>query len=485
MKRILRQEAGNVTAMVLVLVAVAAVMVAGSVANDGVSHLTNFQIRQRTDRYYEAETAMNNTAGWLRLHSQDMMNAFLRAGVYSTFDRSGTSVGTNDTAYPFPTQIKVRGTNQSVILTSDSDLGTSNFPATTDQNGGAFNPVTSFADLEIKDAIVKVTLVDAEPKSASGDIPSGPTTDYLPIYRIDSMNAVDRGAHVYGYYIAKLVQQYPLGFFGKNSITAKQGCDSYNSESGSYGPSTQAANCPIGSNGDVCVSNNTNIYGSVKTIGTRNTGGSCGGSVCGDLSCSTPGDSCSGSSCEVDDDWPTYPDYDTSCPPAWDQGAVTVSSATTLSSGGCVASVSVSNNQTLTLTDTHNAYYFRTLDLGGSIDVVPDDPNGTVKIYVLNLSDTTINGNQTLNSSARPSQFQMIYLGNSSIKLNGNADFKMLFIAPNSSVTVQGNADFYGGVVSADLTLTGSGALHYDESIGSSAPKDMSFKLTQVNQRYR
>ena len=483
-------EAGYVLAMFLVLIAVGSLVVGGALSVNRVTELTNKASNIRSERFYEGEAAVNQVGAWLRENSEDMISVFGREEFYDNFVRGSYNNGSNDAGFITPTKLKLTGGADSVILSNHSSLGTSNFPQTADLDGNTFNPTSSFGSLSFGDVRVKVTLLDGIPKTLAKDTGTDPSeTDYAPMFRVDAMRSTTEGAHVFAYYLGHLVTPVPLGFFGKTEINVNQECDSYDSEVGNYDATTNRnANCPIGSFGDVCIHQSEIVYGEVVSTGNIDGGSPCGGNVCADTSCSKSGDSCSGSSCTVDAEFPEYDSWAVGCPsPQVAQNYNSDQTVTAAPGANCWSSWSITNGTTVTLESTTTPYYVTSLTLNGSFDVVPDDPDGVVTLYVYEITggQSQINGNSVVNSSATPAQFQMIYLGTSNVKLNGNADFEMLFIAPYAEVTLQGNADYHGGIIADRLNLTGNGKLHYDESLNNTAPTEISYKLQQVTQYYR
>ena len=156
----------------------------------------------------------------------------------------------------------------------------------------------------------------------------------------------------------------------------------------------------------------------------------------------------------------------------------------------CWEEVIVNTGTRLTLDSTNSPYYIKTLDLKNNstsiIDVNPSPAGGTVELWVEKIVGDKLNGNQSINSTGRPVQFHLIYLGTDPLTLNGNADMNVGLVAPNAEVTVSGNFDYHGALLAKRLTLTGSGGIHYDESLGGTGDiSDIQFRLREVAQYYR
>ena len=118
------------------------------------------------------------------------------------------------------------------------------------------------------------------------------------------------------------------------------------------------------------------------------------------------------------------------------------------------------------------------LDGNNSIDLPP----GTYYLHdvtlagsaVLNITGPTtiyVTGNlyrgglvTVSNSEQAPANLRILMTGGTAEVTSGN-DFYGVIYAPNTAVTIDGSSDLYGAVVGKTLTMTGSGAGHYDESL--------------------
>lgn len=82
------------------------------------------------------------------------------------------------------------------------------------------------------------------------------------------------------------------------------------------------------------------------------------------------------------------------------------------------------------------------------------------------------NGGTTTTSANQPKNFQIWGTSTSTssdqnISIKGNGVLSGVVYAPNGSVSIVGNGDVMGSVVAEDITVTGSAAFHYDESLGN------------------
>jgi hypothetical protein len=107
-------------------------------------------------------------------------------------------------------------------------------------------------------------------------------------------------------------------------------------------------------------------------------------------------------------------------------------------------------------------YYFRDFTLAGQAVLNISGPEPT-RIYVT--GNLYRGGNVIVNNSTQtPVNLQIFMTGGTAEVTSGN-DFHGVIYAPNTAVTIDGNSDLYGAVVGKTLTITGSGAGHYDESL--------------------
>ena len=495
-------ERGSTLIGVLILLSLAILVTSTALSSVSLDVRSMFEAEKRSVQYYRAEDSLGRSVSWLRNNSNSLVSPFSRTNFYTTFDRTTPTIGSNDTSlFSVASKIKRQGTTQSVILTNSALISAGYFPTTINPNTGAsFNPLTQFARATLGNDIVRVTLVDAiatDPTKDYGDPDSGnaaPQTDFYPVYRVDSMDSIDRGAHVFSYVVGNLVSSSGTGFYGQNLASFSQSCDSYISNNGAYSDTTKRANCPIGSNSTLQIHQSTKIYGTASTNGAINGSTPYGGKVCADFTsnCPTPGTSCAGSSCAVPV-LPTYQPWNTYCPT--NQGNTTISSNTTLSVAGnsasqkCWNSVTISNNTVLSLNTTTNDYFIDTLTFqnnsNSQLSIVPSPITGTINLYVRTITGNTINGNQAFNSANKPYQFRIHYLGTNALTINGNSQIKAFITAPYASVTFSGSNEFYGGIKALSLTTTGSAGLHFDESGDVPTLSDTQYTTRGLVERYR
>ncbi|WKZ56853.1 MAG: hypothetical protein QY326_08975 [Bdellovibrionota bacterium] len=493
-----QQERGYILVGVIVLIALSLLIVSTSLDISSTDTRAMAAQRTRAENYYSAEASLNRAASWLRDNSTSLALMFSRTNFYSHFDRVPPSAGTNDLSdNPVPSELRIIGTDNAPILSSSSILANSAFPETTDAlTGDDFSPTTVFQSATLGDSLVRITLVDAipiDPTKDFGDPDLGnpvPETDFHPVYRIDSMMNETQGAHVSAYLIGALVIDSGLGFFGRDYLEFRQPCDSYQSNAGPYSDTSKRANCAVGSHGEMRIHDNEAVYGSGRTTGAILTDSPWGGDVCADFSCTTQGTTCQGPTCLVPG-LPTYSSWEDLCPV--NQGNVTINASQELTVAGndpsqrCWATITVNNNKVLTLSSTNYSYFIHTFNIAnnGRINFAPNPSTGTINLYVRKFEGDTFNGNQVYNINNKPYQLRIHYLGTDDLTMNGTADMNAFVVAPYAGVTVSGNFTFAGGIKATDLTMTGSGDVHYDESGDVATVSDSTYSLRNVSERYR
>jgi hypothetical protein len=118
------------------------------------------------------------------------------------------------------------------------------------------------------------------------------------------------------------------------------------------------------------------------------------------------------------------------------------------------------NNSSITLAP--GTYYFNNFSAtGGTISV-----SGPVTIYVAGTFNLTGN----VDDGEVPSNLSVNVLPSStSVSFGGTSSLYAEVYAPDTPVAGGGTGDFYGSVIGQTLTLGGTGAIHYDASLGKSA----------------
>lgn len=104
-------------------------------------------------------------------------------------------------------------------------------------------------------------------------------------------------------------------------------------------------------------------------------------------------------------------------------------------------------------------YYFSALTVSGSATLTISGPT---RIYVT--GDVDLSGGSAVNSTRIPSNLQLYPMG-SRCDVSGSADLYAVVYGPGTSLIKGGSADYYGMLLGRDLTLTGTGGVHADESV--------------------
>ena len=90
---------------------------------------------------------------------------------------------------------------------------------------------------------------------------------------------------------------------------------------------------------------------------------------------------------------------------------------------------------------------------------------GEVTIYVSGAID--LGGGGVAGASSIPSNLKIYSTGSVDVHVTGNSAMYAVIYAPNSSIELGGTGDIYGAVVGQVLNVSGNGAIHYDEALGS------------------
>lgn len=472
-----KREAGHMMLGVLLLLSLGLLISAGMLGAASSNTKTRALVKTRAEYYYQVEETLNNVVAWLQTNSQSIVTGFTAANFNNNFDLGSPSAGDNEGAhFNTPTLVKMKGTNDSVMLSNNNFFGEAAFPTTTHiTTGTSFDAEAEFASADLGDANARVVLVWA--RETDGN--------FEPVFRVDVVtgNNPDRGVHSFSYIYTTLVAtDGAVGFYGRQWLTTQSpnnDCSSYKYtyNAGSWSRGAPRANCPLASNGAINIS--SHINGTAKTlvddgVSLNPPGGDVSGTVC-------TGGSCHGYTLPTMSDWATY------CPTH--NGDLAVAANLELPAGGCWRDVEIANGKVLTLSDYNNPYYIRTLDFRTNfakfnIGNVPEGEK--VTIYVEKISNDAINGNQFYNVVNAPHQLIINYIGIDPIRLNGTSDINTVLVAPNSNVEVNGNFNYYGGIYTNQLKVLGHARFNYDEALGAMPVlSDMNFALKKASQRYR
>ncbi|RMD86023.1 MAG: hypothetical protein D6808_04180 [Candidatus Dadabacteria bacterium] len=439
-------------------------------------------VRSRLDlveEEYKIEDSIYKSIEWL--NSGKIYKPFSGRYFSKLFDVTSPSFGSNDGLYPVPTQLKLKGTDKSVIYSTDPDLGSSTFGSLLGMLGAAF-PV---APLRIDGAKVKITLVNGVPLSGGVDEEASDAKDHYPIFRIDAMSGIQSGMHRVGYVVGKLIYGGRTGIYGEQKAVMGGRCDAYDSSESLYSTDTKSPDCLVASYKKVEIGAKGVVWGSVaanKEVKIKK-----GGEVCKDFQdgCPNEGEVCEGGQCNVsklkgNNGWESY------CPT--DQGDLTVNGSMILKlSGGspdknCWSKVTIRNKSTLTLVSTRYDYFFKKLEFKGKkslLKISPSTKNGVVSLHVKEIEPKTIKG-KAIENSFRPVQFEFLFHGDDKVNLSGT-ELYMALIAPSAEIKVMNNVEFWGVIKAKKLSVGRKAFIHYDLSEGSSGElTGIFYKLTRV-----
>lgn len=441
-------------------------------------------VKIQADSYYKVEETLAKVSSWMQDNSKYLLTPFTQANFNTNFDLGTPSNGDNEGLdFSVPTMVKMKSTNDSVMLSNNAFFGESAFPATTHfDTGASFDAVSEFANADFGQANARVILIWA--RSTAGN--------YEPIFRVDVItgNNPDRGVHSFSYLYSTLasVASSAVGFYGKDGFstqTSNNKCASYQYTyaSGAWTRGAVKSNCYIASDQNINVK--SQISGTVLTnLDNGVTLFSPSGAVSGTI--------CEGAGCHAYA--PTaLSAWSTTC--ATNQGDLTINSNTTLTPSGsapaqnCWQDITVNANKTLTFDSLTYEYHIRKLWIKGSGRIAfPVVPEGSqIKIYVEEIVGDNLNGNMLVNTNNAPNTLKIFYTGTNSFTFNGTASIHTFFDAPYADVTLNGNFNYYGGVTSKTLDIKGNASFYYDEANGGSAPalSDMNFAIRKASQRYR
>ncbi|MDC0357213.1 hypothetical protein OAO01_00225 [Oligoflexia bacterium] len=477
-----QQDGGYVLLGVVILLALSLLVSIGMLDSSATNAKTRSIVTTQSEYYYEVEETLNKVVGWLQINSKNIVNGFAAANFTNNFDLGSPTLGDNEGEhFSVPTMVKMKGTNDSVMLSNNSYFGTSAFPATTNiDTNAAFNALTEFQSADLGAANARIVLIWA--RETDGN--------YEPIFRIDVLtgNNPDRGVHSFSYVFSTLeASNGALQFYGRDFLTLNtpnNDCSSYqytyDLPSASWNPGAPRSNCGVAS--DLAIGISSKVNGSAKSL--INPG----------VSLNPPGGDISGSSCEGVGCHgyvlPVYGTFEDFCPVH--NGDLAIVADTTLPNGGCWRNVAIENKKTLFLADTTTPYIFKFVDFKTNFAHLSFGPGGqippgsTVIVFAETINNDHMNGNQFYNALNAPHQVQFNYIGLNNLQFNGTAAFNALTTAPNASIDVNGNFNYYGGIWAKDLMVGGHAELFGDESVaGPPVLSDINFALKKTSQRFR
>lgn len=501
-KKIIK-ESGYTLVVVMILLGLTAFVVREALKRSALGSSIIYETRAQATRLNAVENTLYKTISYLRDNSHLYASPFSRANFYSSFDRLATSAaGANDSALNIATQIVVDGTSNSPLLTNDTSiLGTEAFPASTNIITSAGATLTgTLSGASLGTGKVRVTLLDGIAETPANDSPT-PTTDFDPVYRIDSMTDIDEGAHLYAILRGDIINLFDYGVYGKTGFTFAGTCDSYNSASGDYSVGIRAAGCVAGSYSTSAISMSGTIYGELHN---NYRDSSVSGSVCSNFTvgCPSAGKKCNGEECAallLDQHHiggaSTFATY---CPSHQGTSIANPTITTTLQNGQCWSQIGARAGNKNTLTScksgcTYNGTYYTNvlgfLSSTSNVDFQPTLGTGIVELYFWSVTSNIIYDTQIYNNTTgqRPLQLRLYYMGSTAITITGTTQpVRAFIVAPYAQVTVAANTKIYGGLVANTVIVNSGAEIHYDSSMaGEGIVEDMQYRIRQITEVHR
>ncbi len=510
------QQSGYTIVIVMILLALIGFVVRESLKRTQRTSQTFYEIKKRTDTFYDVENSFNKVLIHLRNNSHLYASLFSRANLYENSDlvRITSQIPSNDNAYlQIPVQIG-NSSSESLMLVpnSVSELGVSNFPDSTDLTFIYTQIAPTAPNINVPDifngddygaAKVRLTLLDAIAEKSSGDPgskASPSTTDFDPILRIDAMESLNSGTRVYGIVQGDIVNLFDYGIYGKTSLSLASTslCDAYDSTGGTvYSVGIRTANCLAGSYSTSALTLTGSVYGKMNT----NYASATTTNVCSNFTggCPNAGKVCKGRQCAanlLDQYQNLFAEF---CPT--NQGNATANPAlspvTTV--GKCWSTLGARTLGTVTLNSCMGCtpsgpYYTNILGFQANTSQAAFNPaaGGVVEVYFWNVTSNasypfTIYDTNITNSVNRPYQVRLFYMGTQAITLAGTTrPLQAFIVAPFAQVTVNSNVVISGGVIANTLIVNSGAQIHYDSSVaGEGIIEDMQFRLRSFNQVHR
>jgi hypothetical protein len=320
--------------------------------------------------------------------------------------------------------------------------------------------------------------------------------NYQPIFRIDAITGSDpeRGVHGINFVKSSLVTtNIGAGYYAENAMfrtnNPNNQCWSYqytwNPVNETWSRGAPRSNCDISARS--LITFRSAIHGNAASsvnIALQNSG-------------AISGNNCSGPDCNISYNLPLEPNWDTRCEGV---NLVNVSpgnnnhpihSGNTLQTQ-CFNNIHIGSNRAIRFKTPNVPYYIKNLTLQNQsnsrifFDTIP--PGEKYIIYVDNLNNGQINGNQLLGQNLAPHQLEIYITAPGTLTLNGTAALNAVITGNlQHSVNLLGNFSFYGAIRSNHVNVTGNAVLGYDETLSTGAPQldDLKFTLYKASQRYR
>jgi Tfp pilus assembly protein PilX len=113
-------------------------------------------------------------------------------------------------------------------------------------------------------------------------------------------------------------------------------------------------------------------------------------------------------------------------------------------------------------------YNLNSIKFNGNAQIIVE--SGPVVFNIAGVDTNTpidFTGGTISNPSFQPTDFKILYGGTGDIKVTGGSTAAAMIYAPDSSITVAGGSHFFGSIVGAEVKDTGGTAFHYDRRLGT------------------
>ena len=159
--------------------------------------------------------------------------------------------------------------------------------------------------------------------------------------------------------------------------------------------------------------------------------------------------------------------------------------AVTVPVGVSCSNLTVSSQTTQTLSPTGGptgngvyCYHNLTLQGGGTLTA-----SGPVKVYIT--GQFTARGDSQFGVVSDPKQMLMLMTstGDATLEqgtITGSTTFYGALYGPSSTIDIQGNAEVFGSIVAQTVNVTGSAAIHYDETLSDTTNVFNTFKTVRL-----
>ncbi len=472
-RTLLRNERGIAMAVAMLLLMTLSVLGASLMFLAQTESASSISYRLMTQARYGAESGIQSAANYL-------LNAYTLPGgpgdPLSNYDLTSSPVKSTINGNP-------------IVLTSDPNV-TSNYPAGAVQTAfsGAVHGTLLSASTNVQ-YVATATLLSMTPISTYGGV-----NTVVQTWQITGTGTV-AGVHPATIQVTSTLEQQIVPAVSDAAFATGASCgalnfagneviDSYDSTSMTFSGGnlvTQAYGGNVGTNGNLTLAGHATIDGSLST--PRTGVGTCqDGNV--DALTESGQATVTGGIIQLPQTVvlatpaapiPTPPTTSISftknsgCAGA---GSCSSSGADITLTGGSSAAplvlgdVNVSTQGVLHLTAGY--YNFNSLEVGSQSAIVID--SGPVVLNVAGQNQSTpidLSSGTTTNASLNPANFQVIYGGTGTVKLNGGAQTAMVVYAPNANAMFpSSNSTYYGSIIASTVAANGA-QIHYDRHLSS------------------